>query len=132
EEHRERMFDHLKGQFAFCVWDSRTNEVVLARDRAGICPLFFTTIRHDGADWLLFASEIKALLASGLVEAKPDPRGINHVFTFFSLPGPATCFSGVQSLSPGRYLKIQLGGAGEPGRVSQHTYWELDFPDRGD
>src|SRR5947209_14854802 len=62
EDHRERMFDHLKGQFAFCVWDSRTNEVVLARDRAGICPLFYTVVRHDGADWLLFASEIKALL----------------------------------------------------------------------
>src|SRR6476620_1483465 len=55
EDHRDGMFDHLRGQFAFCLWDSRTNEVVLARDRSGICPLFVTTIRHDGADWLLFA-----------------------------------------------------------------------------
>jgi asparagine synthase (glutamine-hydrolysing) len=49
EEYRERMFDHVKGQFAFCVWDSRSNEVVLARDRAGICPLFYTVVKHDGA-----------------------------------------------------------------------------------
>ena len=42
EDYREKMFDHLQGQFAFCVWDSRTNEIVLARDRAGICPLFYT------------------------------------------------------------------------------------------
>ena len=82
-------------------------------------------------DWLLFASEIKALLASGMVEARPDPRGINHVFTFFALPGPVTCFEGVQLLPPGHYLHVQLGGAGEPARVSEHTYWEIDFPDRG-
>src|SRR5262249_45116102 len=49
-----------------------------------------------------------------------------------SLPGPVTCFEGVQALSPGRYLKIQLGGAGEQAGVSQHAYWQLDFPDRGD
>ena len=44
EEYREKMFDHLQGQFAICLWDSRTNEVVLARDRSGICPLFYTTV----------------------------------------------------------------------------------------
>src|SRR5438876_476013 len=80
------------------------NEVVLARDRAGICPLFYTVRRHDGADWLLFASEMKALFASGLVEPKADPRGLNHVFTFFAMPGPVTVFEGITCLVPGRYL----------------------------
>lgn len=127
EDHQEGMFDHLRGQFAIALWDERRQRLILARDRFGICPLYWS--RQD--DWLLFASEIKALLASGMVEARPDPRGINHLFTFFSLPGPATCFEGVQALSPGRYLKIQLG-AGERASVSQHTYWEMDFPDRGD
>src|SRR5262249_21293709 len=80
-------------------------------------------------DWLLFASEIKALLASGMVEPRPDPRGINHLFTFFALPGPVTCFLGVQSLLPGRYLRIELGA---PARLSENLYWEMDFPDQGD
>src|SRR5690606_36509369 len=106
EDHREKLFDHLKGQYAVCVWDSKTNEVVLGRDRAGICPLFFTTVKHDGADWLLFASEIKAILASGLVAAKPDLRGLNHIFTFFAMPGPMTVFDGIQVLLPGRYLHL--------------------------
>src|SRR5262245_43505320 len=128
EDHQEGMFDHLRGQFAIALWDERRQRLILARDRFGICPLYWS---RQG-DWLLFASEIKALLASGMVDARYDPRGINHLFTFFSLPGPVTCFAGVQSLSPGRYLKIQMGGAGEQAQVSQHTYWEFDFPDRGE
>ena len=66
-----------------------------------------------------------------MVDAAADLRGINHLFTFFALPGPVTCFEGVQSLLPGHYLRIQLGGPGEPAQVSEHTYWEIDFPDRG-
>ncbi|HMF10679.1 MAG TPA: asparagine synthase-related protein, partial [Gemmataceae bacterium] len=85
--------------------------------------------RHDG--WLLFASEIKALLASGLVPVRPDPRGINHVFSFFAVPGPATCFAGIEALLPGHYLVIQRGGPGEEAAVWEQTYWELDFPDAG-
>src|SRR5262249_6825459 len=80
---------------------------------------------------LLFASEIKALLASGMVAARPDPRGLNHAFTFFALPGPVTCFAGVQCLLPGQALSIQLGAPGETAQVSERVYWEIDFPDRG-
>jgi asparagine synthase (glutamine-hydrolysing) len=132
EDHEEGMFEHLRGQFAVALWDSRKQRAVLGRDRFGICPLYWTRQVRDGAEWLLFASEIKALLASGMVEVKPEPRGINQVFTFFSLPGPVTCFQGVYALTPGHYLKIQLGEAGEPARISEHTYWELDFPDQGE
>ncbi len=128
EDHQERMFEHLRGQFALALWDEGRQRLVLARDRFGICPLYWT---RQG-DWLLFGSEIKALLASGMVPARPEPRGINHLFTFFSLPGPYTCFEGIESLSPGRYIDVQLGAAGERARVSQHTYWEIDFPDQGD
>src|SRR5262249_43310021 len=80
EEYREDMFDHLHGQFALALWDERLCRLILGRDRFGICPLFYT---RQG-DWLLFASEIKALLASGMVYARPDRRGINQVFTFFA------------------------------------------------
>jgi asparagine synthase (glutamine-hydrolysing) len=130
EDHEEGMFEHLRGQFALALWDDRNQRVILARDRFGICPLYWTRQVRDGGEWLLFASEIKALLASGMVEAKPEPRGINHLFTFFSLPGPYTCFQGVSYLSPGHYLRVQLG-EGTPARVSEHTYWEMDFPDQG-
>src|SRR4051812_29849470 len=112
EDYQEGMFSYLRGQFALALWDRRRRLLVLARDRFGICPLFWTRRRTPGGDWLLFASEIKALLASGLVPARPDPRGLNHVFTFFALPGPVTCFEGVQALLPGHYLLIQLGGDG--------------------
>lgn len=132
EEYRERMFDHLTGQFAFCLWDSRTNEVVLARDRAGICPLFYTVVRHDGTDWLLFASEMKALFASGMVERKPDLQGLNHIFTFFAMPGPTTVFAGIKTLVPGRYLHFKLGKGTTPGlATTQKTYWQVTYPDRG-
>jgi asparagine synthase (glutamine-hydrolysing) len=62
-----------------------------------------------------------------MVPAVPDMRGINQVFTFFAVPGPITCFQGVSLLPPGHCLKIQLG----EGRITERTYWELDFPDRG-
>src|SRR6202790_4804637 len=99
EDHQERMFDHLRGQFAIPLFDERRQRIILARDRFAICPLYWS---RQG-DWLLFGSDIKALLASGLVPAQPGPFGINHLFTFFSMPGPTTCFEGISSLSPGRY-----------------------------
>src|SRR5262249_10659894 len=115
------------GQFALALHDEKRQRIILARDRFGICPLYWS---RQG-DWLLFGSEIKAILASGMVEARPDPRGIHHAFTFFSLPGPVTCFEGIQSLLPGRYLRIDQT-PGQTARISEHTYWELDFPDQGD
>ena len=129
EEHGpHKLWDHLRGQFAVCVWDSRTNEFVLGRDRAGICPLFYTTRRIDGTDWLLFASEMKGLFASGLVPAKADPVGLNHIFTFFAMPGPATVFEGIRCLPPGRYLHVKPGDGVD---LTQRTYWEVSYPDRG-
>jgi asparagine synthase (glutamine-hydrolysing) len=130
EEHGEEMFEHLRGQFALALWDQRRQLLILARDRFGICPLFWTRQTSPGGDWLLFASEVKALLASGLVDPRPDLTGINQVFTFFAQPGPMTCFERVQALTPGHYLSVQLGQAGSAS-VRDHTYWEIDFPDRG-
>jgi len=121
--HQEELLQHIHGQFAFALFDPPTRRVLLVRDRFGISPLF--TARHG--DWLLFASEIKGLLASGLVKAAVDRRGINHLFTFFALPGPITCFEGVASALPAHYLDIRL----ENGVVQDRVYWHLEFPDRG-
>jgi asparagine synthase (glutamine-hydrolysing) len=129
EEHQEGMIEHLRGQFAFALWDTCRRRLVLARDRFGICPLFWT---RQGS-WLIFASEIKALLASGMVPVRADRRGINQVFTFFALPGPVTCFENVQSLQPGHFLRLQFGRPdGRLAEVEDRTYWEIDFPDAGE
>jgi asparagine synthase (glutamine-hydrolysing) len=128
EDHQEGMFGHLRGQFALALLDEGRQRLILARDRFGICPLYWTCRNN----WLLFGSEIKALLASGLVAARTDWQGINHLFTFFALPGPVTCFKGIQSLLPGHYLRIQLDHATDrPAPIEDRAYWEVDFPERG-
>src|SRR5271168_2935943 len=79
EDHQEDMFPHLQGQFAIALWDEKRRRLILARDRFGICPRYWSRQRRaDGSEWLLFGSEIKALLASGFVEARADRRGINQ------------------------------------------------------
>lgn len=133
EEYGIDMFEHLRGQFAFALWNEPQRELILARDRMGICPLFWTQRRtSDGSELLLFASEIKALLASGLVPAETDvDGGLNHVFSFFALPGPATCFAGINSLLPGRYLRLRLDRS-QPLPIDHgQPYWEPGFPDLG-
>ena len=129
EDHQEGMFERLRGQFAIALWDERRRRLMLGRDRFGISPLYWT---RQG-DWLLFASEIKGLLASGMVPAKPDRRGIDHVFTFAAMPGPITCFEGVQLLPAGHYLQITPeDGTNETPGIIERTYWEMDFPNHGD
>jgi asparagine synthase (glutamine-hydrolysing) len=128
EDHGQDMWGKLRGQFAVALWDERKRQLQLGRDRFGIAPLFWT---RQG-DWLLFASEMKGLLASGMVPARPDRRGIDHVFTFTAMPGPRTCFEGVQLLPPAHFLNIKPASAnGSNPVVEERAYWEMNFPDRG-
>ena len=71
------------------------------------------------------------MLASGMVDAKADLRGIDQAFNFFAVPGPATCFAGVTSLQPGQYLRIQLPVGNRPAKIERKYYWQIDFPDQG-
>ena len=129
EEYGRDMFEKLRGQFAIALWDEKQRRLLLTRDRFGICPLYWT---RQG-DWLLFASEIKALLASGMVPAVPDRRGIDHVFSFAALPGPITCFENVQLLREGHFLEIAPGDdRGNGPEIHDRPYWQMDFPDLGD
>lgn len=128
EDHREEMWEKLRGQFAIALWDETKGQLQLGRDRFGIAPLYWTRQQ----DWLLFASEIKGLLASGMVPARPDRRGIDHVFTFSAMPGPRTCFEGVQLLTPGHFLRITPANERSSGaEVNERAYWEMNFPDAG-
>jgi asparagine synthase (glutamine-hydrolysing) len=130
EDHEEAMWEQLRGQFAVALYDRRKQRVVIGRDRFGICPLYWTRQTTDDGEWLLFASEVKALLASGMVEARPEPRGLNQLFTFFGLPGPYTCFKGVYLLPPGHYLRVQFRDSA-CADVAERTYWQMQFPDWG-
>lgn len=116
-----KMLDHARGQFAVSLWDQERRRLVLARDRVGICPLYYTEV--DG--WLLWSSEIKGLLASGLVEARPDRRAIDHFFTFFGEGLTRSFFAGIHSIAPGHRLTV------ENGQVQIARYWDIDFPDAG-
>jgi asparagine synthase (glutamine-hydrolysing) len=128
EEHDEDLFDHLKGQFAFVLVDFTKRIVLLARDRVGICPLFWA----QRGDFLYFGSEIKALIASGAVNPAADPRGLDHLFTFFALGSRRTSFAGVQAIAPGHYLRIAFRTDGQAALPVERKYWDFDFPDWGD
>lgn len=117
EEWGDGLFDRLNGQFAFALHDRATNDVILARDRFGVRPLFYAV--RDGD--LYFASEAKALFASGEVEAAPDHAGLDEVFTFWGARAPRTPFRGVQQLPPGHYAIWRHG------RLDVRPWYVLDF-----
>ena len=97
EEWRDAMVERLNGDFAFVIHDRRQQRLVMARDRFGVRPLFFAQRGND----LYFASEVKALLASGEVPAAIDLEGLDEVFTLWAARAPRTMFRGVRSLEPG-------------------------------
>lgn len=108
----------FNGQFAIALWDSRQRTLVLARDRVGIAPLFWS--EADGA--IVFASEAKALFAGGRVRCAPSARGLACAFTFWSTPAPQSVFEGVRAVLPGRTLTF-----GADGRVRERTFASLRF-----
>ena len=121
EDLSEGMFAKGRGQFAIALWDRKSRTLILGRDRVGICPLYYAEV--DG--WLLWGSEIKALLSSGMVEARADRKGIDLFFNTFCGGTSRTFFEGIKSIPPGHYLKVR------DGRVELKQYWDLDFPDAG-
>lgn len=110
--------DHLRGMFAIALWDAPNQRLILARDRMGEKPLYY---RQDGQS-LVFASEMKALLASGLVPFELDSEAVHLYFHFQYVPEPMTAVSNVRKLDAGSLLVIDTA----PWRVSAHSYWRLD------
>jgi asparagine synthase (glutamine-hydrolysing) len=119
EEHGDRFLDHLNGQFAIGLWDRRRRRLLLARDRTGIRPLFYT--RAGGR--LLFASEIKALFTRPEVARRLDVRALGQICTFWSALAPDTVFAGIQTLPPGHYMVVEAGTS----RIVR--YWDWAFPE---
>src|SRR5204863_377590 len=109
--------DKLNGMFAFAVWDDLEKTLTLIRDRAGIKPLFYA---HNG-NGFVFASEIKAILATEIVVPELDHESLNQSLTFLWPVPPRTMFKGVSQILPGHYLvwqqaretqKVMLSGMG--------------------
>jgi asparagine synthase (glutamine-hydrolysing) len=100
----------LDGMFAFAIYDRQDNTLTLARDRFGVKPLYYA--RVDGA--LVFASEPKALFASGLLDPTFDPEALVEYFTFQNLYGRRTLWREVEILGPGETLTVRPGAEGEP------------------
>jgi len=114
EEHGLDFVKHLRGMFAIALWDSRRRRLVLARDRMGVKPLYYA-ITSDG---LAFASEVKSLLAGGIVRAQLDPLAAELFLAHGFVPGPRSLFAGVFKLPAATTL------VWEDGRLcEQRTYW---------
>ena len=111
----------FRGMFAFAIWDVRRRRLLLARDRLGVKPLYWTLTRGR----LLFASEIKSILESGLIDAAPNRTVFSEVLATRGTAGTETMFEGIYKLLPGHRLIFQ------DGRARTERYWELplDGPD---
>jgi asparagine synthase (glutamine-hydrolysing) len=107
----------LRGMFSFAVWDEREQTLFAARDPMGIKPLYYARLAEGG---LLFASEIKALLASGRVPREIDAASAGEYLAWFSVPAPRTIYRGIANLPPGHALTC-----GPDGRSRTHAWWQL-------
>jgi asparagine synthase (glutamine-hydrolysing) len=105
---RERMLPKLRGMFALAIWDARANELFLARDPYGIKPLYYAQTDHG----LVFASQVKAILASGLVPATRETAGVAGFYLWGSVPEPWTLYREVFALPCGSWLRVRSGKAG--------------------
>jgi asparagine synthase (glutamine-hydrolysing) len=110
--------ERLRGKFGLAVWDARAGRGVLARDRLGVKPLYYAL----AGDRLLFASELKSLLASGLIEPELDYEALEVFLTLGFFVGPRTPLAGVSKLLPGHLLVV------EDGAVRTERYWEYPLP----
>ncbi len=123
EEYGARCVERLRGMFAFAVWDEPRRRLLLARDRLGIKPLFYAEVGGR----LVFASELKSILALGEVETRLDWGAVGHLFTFLATPRSESLVEGVRKLEPG-HLLVASPAEG----VTARPYWRVRFePDRG-
>lgn len=122
EEQGAEFIERLNGQFAFAIYDNARRELILARDQVGIAPLFYTVA--DG--WLIFASEIKAILTHPAAPREVDLTGLDQILTFPGPASPRTLFKGIHSLPPGHYLRVR------DGQIETREYWDLIYPERGE
>ena len=109
--------NQLRGMFTFAIWDSRRRRLFLARDRVGIKPLYYC----QTARGLLFASELKGILADPEISRDLDYNALRSFLAFKYVPGEETLFKSIRKLPPGYHLLV------EGGRITTKQYWDLRF-----
>ena len=133
-KYHEKCLDFLEGMFAFAIADNHTGELFIARDRLGIKPLYYFSGKREAGSGqstaysssvntgrFLFASEIRALLASGLVPRRLDPISVNSYLSFGAVQEPHTILQGVRTLPPAHFMRVRSDGA-----IKEITrYWNL-------
>jgi asparagine synthase (glutamine-hydrolysing) len=117
EEFGEDCVKKLRGMFAFAIWDERHESLFLARDRVGIKPLYYWLSNNC----LIFASEIKAILADPEVEREVVPEMIDRFLTFYFVPGEETLLRNIYKLAPGTHMLVR------DGKATVEQYWDLTF-----
>lgn len=117
EEFGEACVEKLRGMFGFAIWDSRTRSLLLARDRVGIKPLYFSLNEES----LTFGSEIKAILADPTVKPDMDVSMLDRFLVFGYVPGEETLFKNIRKLPPGHLMSVRNG------KVSIKQYWDFSF-----
>jgi asparagine synthase (glutamine-hydrolysing) len=118
ERHRRETPKHLRGMFAFAIWDRKTRELFIARDRFGVKPLYYA-LTADGT--LVFGSEIKSVLASDIVRPVLNERTIPDFLANHAPSGDETMFAGVRRLPPGHWLLWKDGA------ITVERYWDLTY-----
>lgn len=117
EEHGLGMFEKLNGQFAIVIWDKNNRKLVLGRDRFGEKPLYYF---HQDKTFC-FASEVKAILESGIVKAAISPIALKQVFSFWTTLGDRSIFRDIYQVPPGSYLVF------EDNKKVINTYWNYTY-----
>jgi asparagine synthase (glutamine-hydrolysing) len=118
ERYGPRCVDELRGKYGLAVWDARRRQTVVARDRLGVKPMYYA----QSGDLVVFASELKSLLASGLVEPGLDYEAIDVFLDLGFFPGPRTPLAAVHKLMPGHRLVVDANG------VRTEAYWRYPQP----
>lgn len=121
EKHGEECVKHLRGMYAFAIWDEPNRSCFIARDPFGIKPLYYA----QTAGTFVFASELRSLLSSGLVPKRIDSTALSHYFLSGSVPEPCTAIEAVRMLEAGTSLMWKGG------RATQHRWWTLRFASEG-
>lgn len=116
EEFGEEFVHHLRGMFAICIWDARERNLVIVRDPLGIKQVFYTEAKGH----LIFASEIKAIIASGLVDKTIDIDALDHYLGLQYVPAPMTIYKGIKKLPAGHLISVAEGE-----RAEVRQYWDI-------
>ncbi len=119
DQQKEKCVEHLRGMFAFAIYDEQEKILFAARDRAGQKPFKYF---YDG-QMFMFASELKAILTQKEYKAAPDFIAIHHYLTYQYVPAPRTGFANIHKLEPAHYLRLDI----RKHHLEKHRYWQLDF-----